>query len=112
MRIPRRPLTLTEIMQRVGSKRMAELLGMQVGQFVNGNYVHWEKLRFLEPPEGTTVDEWWAAIKFARWGGRKYFTELKPVSDHHSAISCPTLRLRSFTALTRKRRDTWRCRMR
>lgn len=29
-------------------------------------YLHWEKLRFLEPPTGFTHELWWAAIKIAR----------------------------------------------
>lgn len=30
------------------------------------DYVHWDKLRHLRPPEGLSHHEWWAAIKWAR----------------------------------------------
>lgn len=32
----------------------------------NGQYRHWDKLRYLEPPEGLSHEHWWFAIKMAR----------------------------------------------
>lgn len=32
----------------------------------NGQYRHWDEIRYREPPEGLSREEWWAAIKFAR----------------------------------------------
>lgn len=29
-------------------------------------YLHWDKVRHLEPPEGLTRDEWWLSIKLSR----------------------------------------------
>lgn len=34
-----------------------------------GRYLHWDKLRHLEPPAGLTHEEWWAAIKLSRNAG-------------------------------------------
>lgn len=31
-----------------------------------GRYLHWDKLRHLEPPQGVTVSEWWTLIKLCR----------------------------------------------
>ncbi|MGE3319092.1 MAG: Fic family protein, partial [Candidatus Berkiella sp.] len=31
-----------------------------------GRYLHWDKLRFLPPPEELTSEQWWAGIKYAR----------------------------------------------
>ncbi len=31
-----------------------------------GRYSHWDKIRYLDPPEGLTHEEWWMSIKFAR----------------------------------------------
>jgi Fic family protein len=36
-----------------------------------GKYRHWEKMRFLDPPEGLTNLEWWTATKIARRGAAK-----------------------------------------
>lgn len=42
-----------------------------------GEYVHWDKLRHLEPPDGLTSEEWWAQIKFGRLAGVRAL----PLSD-------------------------------
>jgi Fic family protein len=38
------------------------------GGLVNGRYVHWDKLRFLKPPQRLTLEQWWAALKLSRSG--------------------------------------------
>lgn len=40
-------------------------------------YRHWDTLRHLEPPEGLTVEEWWAGIKL----GRSTATRTLPLRD-------------------------------
>ncbi len=30
------------------------------------DYIHWDKLRHLDPPDGITPEEWWLAIKLGR----------------------------------------------
>ncbi len=32
------------------------------------DYLHWDKLRHLTPPEGLTAEEWWLGIKLCRQG--------------------------------------------
>jgi len=32
----------------------------------DGRYLHWEELRYRQPPEDLAVQEWWATIKWAR----------------------------------------------
>jgi len=36
------------------------------GGLVDGKYLHWDKLRFLQPPEGLSHRTWWLGIKLAR----------------------------------------------
>ena len=31
-----------------------------------GDYVHWDKLRHLQPPNGLTSEQWWITTKIAR----------------------------------------------
>ena len=33
---------------------------------LKGRYLHWDKLRHLDPPEGLTIKEWWGAMRQAR----------------------------------------------
>lgn len=40
---------------------------IRAGITENGSdYLHWDKLRYLEPPEGLTHTEWWLGLKWAR----------------------------------------------
>jgi len=43
-------------------------------------YLHWDKIRHLEAPEGFTNEQWWAGIKFSR---RKIY-QSTPFQDKHS----------------------------
>src|ERR1700722_63890 len=36
-----------------------------------GKYLHWDILCHLEPPEGLTVEQWWAGVKMQRLLGYK-----------------------------------------
>lgn len=68
MQIPQRPPTLSDLLGRPAAgerlNRMFELGLVQPTR--NGRYLHWEKLRFLDPPEGPSREDWWMAIKMAR----------------------------------------------
>lgn len=33
---------------------------------INGNYLHWDKLKYLTPPTGMSSEEWWATLKYSR----------------------------------------------
>lgn len=44
-----------------------------------GRYLHWDELRYRKPPEGLTVEEWWACIKWARLQPRTSVAPMKSV---------------------------------
>jgi Fic family protein len=46
--------------------RIPTLLGAKAA-----GYPHWDKLRHLDPPDGLTHEEWWAAIKLGRHESRR-----------------------------------------
>ena len=46
------------------SKKLNAILA--VSPLVKGRYIHWDKLRHLDPPAGLTTYEWWLGVKFAR----------------------------------------------
>lgn len=61
--------SVSELLARVVAQdkpeRLVELL--QLGVTEDGrNYVHWDKLRQLEPPANLSHEEWWLIIKWAR----------------------------------------------
>ena len=67
MKPPRTPPTLVDLitaLQQTG--RLVDVLGMGIGPAPGGRYRHLDKLRHYPPPDGLTIEEWWAGIKFAR----------------------------------------------
>ncbi len=42
-----------------------------------GRYLHWDKLRHLEPPLGLSSEQWWAATRYAR----RSISQTLPLSD-------------------------------
>ena len=46
--------------------RLPDVLGQTLYPTVRGRYVHWDKLRHLEPPEGLSHEHWWLGLKFSR----------------------------------------------
>jgi len=81
MRIPVDPPKLNEIIEeaaKAGTLMDLYMTGTSSAE-VNGEYIHWDKLRHKVPPEGLTSRTWWARIKLARAGlGRRL-----PLQDKH-----------------------------
>jgi Fic family protein len=62
-----KPPAYSEIVDQMGPQRMLELIQAHGLTSQDGNrYVHWDKLRFLEPPPDLTHEEWWFLVKSAR----------------------------------------------
>ena len=84
MKIPRTPPSYEEILSNLKEpayrNRMAEILVKAgVSASPGGRYRHWESLSRIQPPDGLSPDEWWAAIKFARRQARRAV----PLEDKH-----------------------------
>jgi Fic family protein len=74
MKIPLRPPPVNQIVRVLAeenTRRLAELLLMDIGPEQNGNYFHWDQLRHRQPPEGLSHEEWWLLIKKARGANKK-----------------------------------------
>lgn len=52
-----------------------------VGPSVGARWVHWDRLRHLDPPAGLDHTEWWAVVKLAR----SSILRPTPVPDRHGA---------------------------
>ena len=66
MRMPKNPKPFEELVSSYAPTDLAKLLMSDIGSLPKNRYLHWDKLRYLPPPEGFTSLEWWTAIKFNR----------------------------------------------
>lgn len=79
MKIPLSPLPLAELLPRLGSKELPQILSRGLGPLVGGRYFHWDDLRHRTPPEGFSHEAWWVGIKIARHG----LLRALPFQDKH-----------------------------
>lgn len=77
MKIPRTPPTLGDLLERDDLEVFEKIITSDVKASQDGHYRHWDEIRFRDPPEGMSQEEWWLAIKFAR---RREYHEL-PLKD-------------------------------
>lgn len=66
MKVPQPPPTLEDLFDREDLQTLEKILVSNVKASQGGHYRHWDEIRFREPPEGMSVEDWWFAIKFAR----------------------------------------------
>ena len=64
--------TLDDILRELDARGLAAMVqGATNPDLMPREYVHWDKLRHLDPPEGLTHRDWWAAIKWVRQSSRR-----------------------------------------
>ncbi|MGP0628843.1 Fic family protein [Nitrospina sp. 32_T5] len=71
MKIPERPPDPNEIifnLHKEDPQRVIEIFSKIKPLDDRGRYLHWEKMKYLEPPQDFTAEEWWAGTKMARRG--------------------------------------------
>lgn len=71
MRLPLSPPSFDQLVHKIvesnDSNKLFKLFSASFGPTDDkGRYLHWDKLRHLEPPTDWTSEEYWAALKFAR----------------------------------------------
>ncbi len=86
MRIPASPPRLSDILTGLNdpdrTRRFAEILSRGIiSPAPDGKYRHWETLKYLQPPEDLTPEEFWAGVKFAR-SQIKREVPLRTTQDH------------------------------
>jgi Fic family protein len=60
------PPRLAELLGTIGSERLSVVLSLRREVDGRGEYLHWDRLRHLEPPGDLSHTEWWLILKFAR----------------------------------------------
>lgn len=71
MHIPLTPPSQADIIARLDSARLPQILGARAGGLQREGYLHWDKVIHLEPPDGLTHEEWWLSLKLGRNSGRR-----------------------------------------
>jgi Fic family protein len=67
MKIPVSPPSVDVLLKKVSHEMMTKLFSIRFSPTDNhGRYLHWNKLRYLEPPEGLSPEEYWLMTKIAR----------------------------------------------
>ena len=69
MKLPPTPPLLSELAEG-GLEKILALSGSGISNLPRDKYLHWSKLRHLDPPEGFSNEDWWLAIKLARVSNR------------------------------------------
>ncbi len=72
MYVARAP-SISEMIEKLDNNALVATISARVDPRAAGKYLHWDKLRHLEPPDGLSSEQWWLKIKTARE------TELRPL---------------------------------
>jgi Fic family protein len=76
--------TISEMVGKVvdnGAERLPELLRRGLAED-GRDYVHWDKLRQLEPPDNLSPEEWWLLIKWGRQNAQRAIPLTDPSGQH------------------------------
>lgn len=86
MRIPISPPDRGKILKRLTTEDPDKAAQMLLGQLGStddkGRYLHWDKVRYLAPPEDLTPEEFWAALKCARYNQYRSLPLFAKNGDH------------------------------
>lgn len=59
---------MRELVEKLDPDAVVQAIAEPTAETEDDRYLHWDKLRHLEPPEGLSSEQWWLRIKFARKG--------------------------------------------
>lgn len=78
MKVPKKPPSFHDLWEDLAKKldRLATVLQTDVEGPLGEEYLHWDKLRYRDPPGDLTREEWWLGLKLNR-RGRSKSLELK-----------------------------------
>ena len=79
MRLPADPPPFGDLVHGQGPEGLLRLISSGIGKLPANRYLHWSKLKYMTPPEGFTVEDWWVATKIARAAAEHTL----PLADEH-----------------------------
>ncbi len=67
MKKPQSPKQLQQLLSEIqASGRLADILAAYDALPKRLDYLHWDDLRYRQPPAGLSSEEWWLAVKLQR----------------------------------------------
>ena len=66
MKMPSPTPSLEDLLDGGQLDRIPILFSSNIGKIPEDKYLHWSKLKYLDPPAGFSSEEWWIATKMAR----------------------------------------------
>ncbi len=66
VKVPMSPPNTEDVLKNLDLDGFERIFSSGVKASQNGQYRHWDEVRHREPPDGLSLEEWWAAIKFSR----------------------------------------------
>jgi Fic family protein len=73
--------SVPDLIAKLGPDAVGNVIGNNNIDYAGDKYIHWDKLRHLDPPEGLNRDEWWLGIKFRRMAELRFL----PLTDPEGA---------------------------
>jgi len=65
MKVPARAPQFADLAKSLGQNKLSQVFEV-MGKVDDGRYLHWDEIRYREPPHGLDHEQWWAAIKLGR----------------------------------------------
>jgi Fic family protein len=92
MQIPQRAPKLTgddlqKLVELVGDFGRRQATGSGPWPPAPDEYLHWDKLRHLDPPSGFTAELWWHALRIGRHSARRHLDRFKDEKGMRFGIS-------------------------
>lgn len=103
MKKPISPPNFPQLIESIafsGHEKVIQLLEYRKPVDDKGRYLHWDKLRHLEPPDGITSEEWWYTIKLSRLSSNKLLP-LKDINGNPPGVGTPDIVWRELHWLDR-----------
>ena len=67
MKTPLTPPNISSVLEKLSGESFGKVFAAS-NPTVEGEYIHWDKLRHRAPPDGLSSEQWWASTKLARAG--------------------------------------------
>jgi Fic family protein len=72
VRKPETPPSFLELIKNLPKpERLSEIFQAVPDPTIDGNYFHWEDLKYRKPPTGLTYNDWWFGLKMHRQTGNR-----------------------------------------